>query len=103
TTDFTLVRVEPTEAGPPRLERVAVGDHLMLGGDNMDVTLARHVEERLGERLGPADWAALVQSARIAKETLLSGKAPRAIASPSREAAGGWSAAPAPSSSGGAR
>lgn len=76
TTDFTLVRVGPTEAGPPRLERVAVGDHLMLGGDNMDVTLARHVEERLGERLGPADWAALVQSARIAKETLLSGKAP---------------------------
>lgn len=76
TTDFTLIRVESQEAGPPRLERVAVGDHLMLGGDNMDVTLARHVEGRLGERLDASAWAALVQSSRIAKESLLSGKAP---------------------------
>lgn len=76
TTDFTLIRVERREGGPPRLERVAVGDHLMLGGDNMDVTLARHVEGRMGERLSHSDWAALVQSCRIAKETLLSGKAP---------------------------
>lgn len=76
TTDFTLIRVEGREEGPPRLERVAVGDHLMLGGDNMDVTLARHVESRMGERLGHADWSALVQSCRIAKEVLLSGKAP---------------------------
>lgn len=72
TTDLTLIRVEPRPQGPPRLERVAVGDHLMLGGDNMDLTLARHVEARLGERLDPAAWSALVQSCRSAKESLLS-------------------------------
>lgn len=76
TTDFTLIRVEQREGEPPRLERVAVGDHILLGGDNMDVTLARHVEQRLGEKLSHSDWAALVHSCRIAKETLLSGKAP---------------------------
>ncbi|MBI2894816.1 MAG: hsp70 family protein [Deltaproteobacteria bacterium] len=79
TTDLTLVRVSPQPVGPPRLERLAVGEHLMLGGDNMDVTLARHVEGALlGEsgRLDPSQWAALVHAARAAKEALLGEAAP---------------------------
>lgn len=80
TTDLTLVAVGlPERAGePPRLERIAVGDHLMLGGDNMDITLARHVERALTGTVGGLDattWGALVESARAAKETLL-GDAP---------------------------
>jgi hypothetical protein len=79
TTDFTLIAVRSAEGdsgGPPVLERVAVGDHLLLGGDNMDLALARVVEARLGERgskLDPVQWQALIQSARQAKEELLSG------------------------------
>ncbi len=69
TTDFTLVEVRRSQGKPPELERVAVGDHLMLGGDNMDATLARHVEQQLTGSigsLGAAQWGALVQSARLA-------------------------------------
>ena len=47
TTDLTLIQVELRESGP-RLTRVAVGDHLMLGGDNMDLALAHDAEGRLG-------------------------------------------------------
>lgn len=76
TTDLTLVRVQHGEQPPPRLERVAVGEHLMLGGDNMDVTLARHVEAKLSTRLEGGRWAQLVQSCRSAKEKLLSDDPP---------------------------
>lgn len=76
TTDLTLVRIEPQQAGPPKIERIAVGEHLMLGGDNMDVTLARHVERELDARLDAARWSALVQAARLAKEALLAPEAP---------------------------
>ena len=82
TTDLTLVAVTlPKTAGAaPQLERIAVGDHLMLGGDNMDITLARHVERALTGTIGGLDattWGALVESARAAKEVLL-GEAPPA-------------------------
>ena len=46
TTDFTLIQVEVTSSGPV-LRRIAVGDHILLGGDNMDAALARQAEERL--------------------------------------------------------
>jgi len=78
TTDFTLIQTGVT-AGSPALRRIAVGDHLMLGGDNMDATLARHVEERLladGRKLSATQWTQLVQAARAAKETLLGAAAP---------------------------
>ncbi len=82
TTDFTLVRVEPGPDGP-EFRRLAVGDHLMLGGDNMDAALARCAEDRLataGKRL-PADlWTQLVQACREAKETLLGPAAPDEVA-----------------------
>lgn len=66
TTDFTLIRVDAA-AGGPELRRVAVGDHLMLGGDNMDAAVARLAEQRIasdGRRLGAASWAQWVQGCR---------------------------------------
>lgn len=78
TTDFTLVQVEAHPEGPA-LRRIAVGDHLMLGGDNMDAALARAVEEKLlssGKRLSAAQWSQLLLASRAAKEALLSPGAP---------------------------
>ncbi len=73
TADFTLVQVSLDE-GEVGLRRIAVGEHLMLGGDNMDATLARRIEERLakGRKLDSSQWGQLFQSARAAKESLLS-------------------------------
>ncbi|MCB9549090.1 MAG: Hsp70 family protein [Myxococcales bacterium] len=79
TTDLTLVRVHPpaTPGADPTLERVAVGGHLMLGGDNMDAALAHHVLERVGGgTLDPTEWSALIQACRAAKERLLADDAP---------------------------
>jgi molecular chaperone DnaK (HSP70) len=76
TTDVTLVRVrgehERSDDGG-RLERIAVGGHLMLGGDNMDAALAMFALDKAGiERPEDATvWSAIVQSARQAKERLL--------------------------------
>ncbi|NVJ28187.1 hsp70 family protein [Myxococcus sp. AM011] len=77
TTDFTLVHAGVSPEGP-MLRRLAVGDHLMLGGDNMDAALARRVEEKLvaaGRRLSATQWTQAIQAARTAKEALL-GKEP---------------------------
>lgn len=72
TTDLTLIRVEMRESGP-RLTRIAVGDHLMLGGDNMDLAIAKLAEDRLarGKQLGAARFSQLIQQCRAAKERLL--------------------------------
>jgi molecular chaperone DnaK (HSP70) len=67
TTDFSLVRIEPGAT----LRRTAVGDHLLLGGDNVDMALARRVEHAWGTRLAPREWSALCQQCRMAKEHLL--------------------------------
>lgn len=78
TTDLTLIRVERAD-GHPRLVRIGVGEHLMLGGDNMDLTLAHIAERRLvgtGGRLGAAQLSQLVQQCRSAKERLLAYRAP---------------------------
>jgi molecular chaperone DnaK (HSP70) len=75
TTDLTLVRADAA-GGKPAFTRLAVGDHLLLGGDNVDLALARAVEGRLGERLDPARFAALVLACRGAKEALLADGAP---------------------------
>ncbi len=84
TTDLTLLRVLPPietdapESQLPPLERIAVGGHLMLGGDNMDAALAMFALEK-AKLTRPEDatvWAALVQSARDAKERLLSEEPP---------------------------
>jgi hypothetical protein len=73
TTDFTLIAV--TEGGGElQLERVAVGEHILLGGDNIDLALARLVEQQLaakGTKLDSLQLYALWQQCRIAKERLL--------------------------------
>ena len=77
TTDFTLISVAKGAAGL-EFHRTAVGDHLLLGGDNMDLALARRVERRLSPAapLDGAHFQTLLQSCRTAKEQLL-GPRPR--------------------------
>lgn len=79
TTDLTLIQVEHAAQGP-RLTRIGVGDHLMLGGDNMDLALARTVEARLsGGRLNAGELSQLLQQCRSAKERLLADDAPEQV------------------------
>jgi molecular chaperone DnaK (HSP70) len=71
TSDFSLITVVETPTGPG-FRRVAVGDHLMLGGDNIDLALAHRVEQKLGSaRLDTEQWSALRFACRTAKEKLL--------------------------------
>ena len=70
TTDFSLISTRDDGHGLV-LERLAVGDHLLLGGDNIDIAMARLVEPRLGGRLDSQRWHALTNLCRTAKETLL--------------------------------
>jgi molecular chaperone DnaK (HSP70) len=73
TTDFTLIAVTE-EAGELKLERSAVGEHILLGGDNMDLALARTVEAQLAAKntkLDAMQLNALWQQCRAAKEKLL--------------------------------
>ncbi len=73
TTDLSLIAVREQE-GALALERVAVGEHLLLGGDNMDLALAVSVHRRLeqqGTRLDDWQMRALTYACREAKETLL--------------------------------
>jgi molecular chaperone DnaK (HSP70) len=100
TTDFTLIEVHKSDSAGPgsggdkvkgqdkgrgdvaarkiRFARTAVGDHLLLGGDNMDLALAKRLEQTTlgGGRLPPHTFAGLVQSCRTAKERLLGESAP---------------------------
>ncbi len=69
TTDFTLIDVKD-QGGSLELERVAVGEHILLGGDNMDLALARHLETKL-PKLDAQQLQALWQQCRAAKEVLL--------------------------------
>src|SRR5215210_254916 len=71
TTDFSLIRVR-VESGEVRFERTAIGEHLLLGGDNVDLALARLVEEKLGRpRLSLRQQNALRRQCCAAKERLL--------------------------------
>ncbi|HND52790.1 MAG TPA: Hsp70 family protein [Pirellulaceae bacterium] len=74
TTDLTLVTVGE-ESGELVLRRAAVGDHLLVGGDNMDLALAHLVAGKFAEKgvkLDPWQSVSLWHSCRAAKETLLS-------------------------------
>lgn len=82
TTDLSLIAVTEIE-GALSLERVAIGDHILLGGDNMDLALAHLVRRRLeaeGKRLEPWQLQGLVHGARDAKEKLLGPNPPDEIA-----------------------
>jgi hypothetical protein len=74
TTDLSLVAVTE-EAGELSLNRVAVGDHILLGGDNMDLALAYRLKAKLaqeGKNLQPWQVHAITHACRDAKEALLS-------------------------------
>jgi molecular chaperone DnaK (HSP70) len=72
TSDFSLIAVSD-QGGALTLERLAVGDHILLGGDNMDLTLAYSALEGFkaqGKTLDNWQLVALTASCRSAKETL---------------------------------
>jgi len=72
TTDFSLITVTD-EAGDLALKRVAVGEHILLGGDNMDLALARMLQQKLegqGHRIDSYQLQGLWYQCRAAKEYL---------------------------------
>lgn len=77
TTDFSLIATVERD-GQADFERLAVGDHLLLGGDNMDIALARHVEQQLSpnRRFDSTQWGNLVLASRRVKERMLAAQAP---------------------------
>lgn len=75
TTDFSLIGVEQ-DVGDLTLQRLAVGAHLLLGGDNIDLTLAYQAKQKLeeaGHNIDDWQMQTLVHACRQAKEQLLSG------------------------------
>ena len=90
TADFSLVAVSE-EAGVLQLERVSVGDHILLGGDNMDLALAyalRAELESAGQKIDNWQFLSLIHSCRVGKEALFADVALTAypISIPSRSA-----------------
>jgi molecular chaperone DnaK (HSP70) len=80
TSDFSLFEFHDADAQRgPRIKRIAVSDHILLGGDNMDLALAHRLEPQLvndGERLSGAQWAYLVARSRDVKEQVLASEGP---------------------------
>jgi molecular chaperone DnaK (HSP70) len=79
TADFSLIRTIE-EDRDLRFERIAIGEHLLLGGDNLDLALAALVEQKLsaagGPRLTLTQRQGLLRKCSAAKERLLSAGAP---------------------------
>ncbi|MQA19316.1 Hsp70 family protein [Rugamonas rivuli] len=84
TTDFSLIKVDMAD-GQPQISRIGVGNHLILGGDNMDLALAHLVEARMAStagdsaaptRLSASRLSQLAERCRAAKELLLAADAP---------------------------
>ncbi|WP_265918696.1 Hsp70 family protein [Cupriavidus nantongensis] len=81
TTDLSLIAVIERD-GNLELHRIAVGDHILLGGDNMDLALAHVVARKLaaqGTQADPWQLRALTYACRAAKETLLTDPAADAV------------------------
>ncbi|MDO4549717.1 MAG: Hsp70 family protein [Planctomycetia bacterium] len=81
TTDLSLIIVEEEE-GELRLRRQAVGNHLLVGGDNMDLALAYHATTLFeAQKIKVERWpsAALQHSCRVVKEKLLNVEAPESL------------------------
>ena len=70
TSDFTLIRVA-REGDRIDFTRTAVGKHLLLGGDNLDLTLAWVVESKIGKTLSLRQRSGLRRQCAAAKERLL--------------------------------
>jgi len=79
TTDLSLIRVSPRQSGPPSFERLAVGRHLLLGGDNVDNALARGIEADTKRKLDIRQWVQLVSRCRAAKEQILGEDSPEKL------------------------
>ncbi len=81
TTDLTLIHARPAPDGTVNFHRTAVGEHLLLGGDNLDLALAHQLEARLanGGKLDARSWTTLVRQCRHYKETLLGENPPESI------------------------
>ncbi|WP_407559181.1 Hsp70 family protein [Vibrio parahaemolyticus] len=77
TTDLSLIEAKFTY-DDLALDRIGVGEHLMLGGDNLDLALAHLAESRFSQnkKLTAASLTKLIQQTRKAKENLLSTSAP---------------------------
>jgi hypothetical protein len=81
TTDFSAIAVAERD-GALELQRVAVGDHILLGGDNMDLALAHVVRAKLsqaGRELDAWQFTSLTHACRSAKERLLSDAPPESV------------------------
>jgi hypothetical protein len=79
TTDFTLISVE-NENGNLQLNRMAVGSHLLLGGDNLDLSLAylaKHQFQEQGHNIDDWQMQALIHQCREAKEKFLGDTPPK--------------------------
>ena len=78
TSDFTLVRVD-RESDRVEFTRTTVGRHLLLGGDNLDLTISWLAESKLGKTLSLRQRSALRRQCSAAKETLLSPNGPALV------------------------
>lgn len=67
TSDFSIIALNESGA----LERTAAGNHLLLGGDNIDIAIAKIIEEKWDTQLPHGDYLTLCQKTRQAKELLL--------------------------------
>ncbi|EKO3806859.1 hsp70 family protein [Vibrio harveyi] len=86
TTDLSLIEASFSSQDELALDRIGVGEHLMLGGDNLDLALAHLAESRLSQNKGEqskkltaASLTKLIQQTRKAKENLLSASAPEEV------------------------
>ncbi len=78
TSDFSLIEVRSAQE-EVSFHRIAVGDHLILGGDNLDLALAYHVEKELDTSLSSRQFSSLVRSCQKVKEALLGEQAPESV------------------------
>ncbi|MGL0932200.1 Hsp70 family protein [Vibrio vulnificus] len=80
TTDLSLIEAKFNQDALA-LDRIGVGEHLMLGGDNLDLALAHLAEQRFNQskKLNAASLTKLIQQTRKAKEQLLSSTAPEEV------------------------
>lgn len=78
TTDFSLIKIEWAEdRSYPLFSRLAVGPHLLIGGDNLDLALARKVEAQFkhkGRKLVAKQWLSILNQCHVVKEQVLSGE-----------------------------
>ncbi len=81
TTDLSLIEAKFNPNNELALDRIGVGEHLMLGGDNLDLALAHLAETRFNQnkKLTAASLTKLIQQTRKAKENLLSANAPEEV------------------------